>query len=58
MKYVDPGPLLPPQQLAQMIEQSVLPGFEALEKLKAEKKVLAGGVVVGARTLAFIVDAA
>ena len=58
MEYVDPGPLVPPQQVGQLVEQVVLPGFEALGKLKAEKKILAGGVVAGTRTLAFIVDVA
>ena len=37
-EYVDPGPLLPPQQLAQLIEQLVIPSFEALAKLEDEKK--------------------
>src|SRR3712207_1806049 len=58
MEYVDPGPVLPPQQFAQIIEHYVLPGFEALEKLQAEKKVVAGGVRAGARALTFILDVA
>jgi Muconolactone delta-isomerase len=56
--YVDPGPMLPPQQLVQMIEKLVLPSFEALAKLEEQKKVLAGGIVAGARAGAFIVDVA
>jgi hypothetical protein len=56
-EYVDPGPLLPPQQLAQMIEKLVLPSFDALAKLEEQKKVL-GGITAGARAGAFVVDAA
>ena len=56
--YVDPGPMLPPQQLVQMIEKLVLPSFEALAKLEEQKKVLAGGIVAGARAGAFIVEVA
>src|SRR5438270_1570308 len=56
--YVDPGPMLPPQQLVQMIEKLVLPSFESLAKLEEQKKVLAGGIVAGARAGAFIVDVA
>jgi hypothetical protein len=50
--------MMPPQQLAQMIEKLVLPSFEALAKLEEQKKVLAGGLVAGARAGAFIVDVA
>lgn len=57
-EYVEPGPLLPPEQLAQMVEQLVLPSFEALAKLERQKKVLAGGIVCGGRAGAFIVDVA
>jgi len=56
-EYVDPGPMLPPQQLVQMIEKLVLPSFEALAKLEEQRKVLGGGIVAGARAGAFIVDA-
>lgn len=55
-KYVDPGPMLPPQQLVQQLEQLVLPSFEALAKLQEQKKILGGGIVAGARAGAFIVD--
>ena len=57
-EYVDPGPLLPPEQLVQMVEQMVLPSFDALAKLEEQKKVLGGGIVCGARAGAFIVDVA
>ncbi len=57
-EYVDPGPMLPPQQLVQLIEQMVLPSFEALAKLEEQKKILGGGIISGARAGAFIVDVA
>ena len=57
-EYADPGPLLPPQQLAQMIEKLVLPSFEACAKLEEQRKILAGGILAGARAGAFIVDVA
>ena len=57
-EYVDPGPLLPPQQVVQLVEQLVIPSAEALAKLEDEKKILGGGFVVGARAGAFILDVA
>ena len=50
--------LLPAQQQVQMIEQLIIPSIEAMTKLQAEKKVLAGGVVGGARTGVAIIEAA
>ena len=55
-EFVDPGPLLPPDQLAGMIRQLVLPSHDALTNLKAEGKLLAGGYAVGERAAAFIFD--
>jgi hypothetical protein len=57
-EYVEPGPLLPPQQVVQMVESIILPSFEALEELARQKKIVAGGLVSGARSGAFILDAA
>lgn len=57
-EYVEPGPLLPPQQLVQLVENVVIPSFEAMAKLEDQKKILAGGVAAGTRTGAFILDAA
>jgi hypothetical protein len=57
-EYTEPGPLLPPQQVAQLVEQLVIPSFEALAKLEDQKKVLGGGVNVGGRAGAFILDVA
>jgi len=41
-----------------MVEQFIIPSFEILAKLEDEKKVLGGGVNVGARAGAFILDVA
>jgi muconolactone delta-isomerase len=56
-EFVDPGPLLPPDQFARMGRMSVLPGHEALINLKSEGKVIAGGFPVGERAIAYIVEA-
>ena len=56
MELVDPGPLLPPQQLLGMYRTAVLPGHEALINLKSDGKILAGGYPVGERAIAFIVE--
>lgn len=57
-EYLDPGALLPPQGVVQVVEQTVLPSFEALAKLQDQKKILAGGIYSGDRKGAFILDAA
>ena len=57
-EYVDPGPMLPPQQLVHVIEKMAIPSFEALAKLEEQRKVLGGGIMAGARAGAFIVDVA
>jgi muconolactone delta-isomerase len=55
-EFVDPGPLLPPEQLVELIRQAVLPSHDALTNLKAEGKLLAGGYAVGERTGVFIFE--
>ncbi len=50
--------LLPLQQNAQIVERAIISGLEAITKLKAEKKILAGGAVVGARRGVAIIEAA
>ena len=57
MDLVDPGPLLPPQQLLGMYRTAVLPGHKALINLKSERKILAGGYPLGERAIAFIIEA-
>lgn len=57
-EYIDPGALLPPQGVVHVVEQAVLPSFEALAKLQKQKKVVAGGIYSGAKAGAFILDVA
>ena len=57
MESLETG-LLPLQQNAQIIERAIIPGLEAVTKLEAEKKILAGGVFVGARSGVVIIEAA
>jgi hypothetical protein len=46
-------PPVSPQEMVRHIEQIIIPMHE---KLEAEKKILAGGLVAGARTITVIVD--
>ena len=55
-EFIDPGPLLPPDQLAGMGRQMILPSHDVLMNLKAEGKLLAGGYAVGERAGAFIFE--
>lgn len=57
-EYIDPGAMLPPQGVVHVVEQAVLPSFEALAKLQDQKKILAGGIYSGARGGAFVMDVA
>jgi len=56
MESIETG-LVPPQQMAELIEQQILPSIEAVVKLEEEEKVLAGGVPVGKRIGVVIVEA-
>ena len=58
MEFVEPGPLFSPQQLGQMVEETILPSFDLLASLQAEGKIVGGGVLAGTRTATFIIDAA
>ena len=55
-EFIDPGPLLPPDQFAAIGRQMILPSHDVLLNLKAEGKLLAGGYAVGERAGAFIFD--
>lgn len=57
MEFVEPGPLFAPQQLGQMVAETILPSFEALVAMQASGKVVAGGVLAGTRSASFIVEA-
>jgi Muconolactone delta-isomerase len=46
-----------PEEAAQVLEKGIFPTFDALMKLQADKKIVAGGVPVGERALTLIVEA-
>jgi len=47
-----------PEEAVEILEEVVLPTFDALMKLEAQKKIAAGGLPVGDRAVVFIVEAA
>ena len=53
------GPLpASPEQALALLEGTVIPHFEHVTKLKAEGKILAGGIPIGDRAFVFIIEAA
>ena len=46
-----------PKEAEQVLKEVILPSFDMLLKLEAEKKILAGGLPVGDRAFVFIVEA-
>ena len=46
-----------PQEAIEVLEKGFLPTFTTLMKLEAEKKIVAGGLPVGARSFVFIAEA-
>jgi muconolactone delta-isomerase len=56
-ELIDPGPLLTPDQLVEMMRQWVLPSMDTLIQLKSEGKIVAGGLRVGERALVLIFEA-
>jgi hypothetical protein len=52
------GPLpASPDQAFALLEGNVIPHFEHVIKLKAEGRILAGGIPVGDRAFVFIIEA-
>jgi muconolactone delta-isomerase len=47
-----------PEEAVEILEEVVLPTFDVLMKLEAQKKIAAGGLPVGDRAFVFIVEAA
>jgi len=47
-----------PEEALKVFEKGVLPTFDILLKLEAEKRIVAGGLPVGERKLIFILEAA
>ncbi|MBI2903342.1 MAG: hypothetical protein HYY12_07125 [Candidatus Methylomirabilis oxyfera] len=62
MKYLVSGSEGPgfatPEEAVDILEEVVLPTFDALMKLEARKKIAAGGLPVGDRAFVFIAEAA
>lgn len=50
-------PLLPVDQLARVMRESILPSVEALIQLTVQGKVITGGYPIGDRFMVFIVEA-
>jgi len=46
-----------PEEAVKVLEGTILPSFDQLIRLEKEKKILAGGLPVGDRAFAFIVEA-
>ena len=61
MKYLVSGSEGPgfasPEEAVEILEEVVLPTFDALMKLEAQKKIVAGGLPVGDRAFVFIAEA-
>ena len=45
------------EEMIPVLENTVLPGLDALARMEAKKTILAGGLPVGERALVFIIDA-
>src|SRR3970040_2306057 len=62
MKYLVSGSEGPgfasPEEAVEILEEVILPTFDALMKLEAQKKIAAGGLPVGDRAFVFIAEAA
>lgn len=56
-EFIDPGPLLAPEQLGRMLEEQIFPSLEALAKYEATGRI-AGGVAVGERRVCFVAEVA
>jgi hypothetical protein len=46
-----------PKEVAEVLEKGIIPTFDMLMELKAQKKIVAGGLPVGSRTFYLIVEA-
>jgi len=58
MELIGTPPAASPEELVRHVEQRIIPTHEALMKLEAEKKILAGGDMSGRRGTALIMEAA
>jgi muconolactone delta-isomerase len=55
-EFVEVGASFPLKDFVPMVENLVIPSFEAMSKLESEKKILASGIVSGGRAGMFIID--
>ena len=58
MELIGSPPMTSPPELVQWLEQMVIPSEEAMIKLEADRKILAGGDLTGRRGSAIIMEAA
>ncbi len=56
-EYIDPGVLLPAEQLPGIVQNLVIPSMEAMAQLEKENKIRAGGIYAGARAGVCIIEA-
>ena len=56
-EFTEPGPLLPPDQLSQLLDQAIVPSLEMIATWEDEGKCT-GGVYAGERAGTFILEAA
>ncbi len=56
--YNEPGPLLPPEKVVEMVENVVVPSLEIISQMQKDGKMLAGGIHAGSRVGTMIVEAA
>src|SRR5215212_10169300 len=53
----DAYPRLPTAQLANIVREAILPSVEALVPLRAAKKLVTGGYLLGERRMVFVFEA-
>jgi hypothetical protein len=53
--YIDPGPMLPPDQLGPLAQHVILPSLEMLADWEKDGKIT-GGIFAGQRAGAFVID--
>ena len=54
--FIDPGPMMPPPQVAQMLETAILPSLDMLAKWETDNRIH-GGIFVGDRKGVFVIEA-
>ncbi len=56
-EYVEPGPLLPPEGVAEVVERVIIPSVEMVAQWEQEGRVRAGGVFPGEKSGALMLEA-